>query len=159
MSISYLEFNPPVPPSKLARTPTCYAPLSFTSECDEVFPERPVFRPDGTLAYKAPASAVGSIITAQEYSSGFQHIQEAKERWTTAIVPEITAYKPVKDEETGETISPAEQRRADIDAAAKVADANNDPTMMGHKLGEQRANEAKEADRIMRFYVNKLKAE
>lgn len=140
---------------KLSRTPTCYAPLSFTHEADEIFKERPVFRPDGSVAYNAPSSTISAILTAQEYSGGFKHIAEAKEKWATNIVPSIVAYQPVKDEETGETISPAEQRREDIDAAAKVATVDNDPTMMGHKLGEQRANEAKEANRILKYYVNK----
>lgn len=135
----------------LARIPTCYGPLEYSQEADELFPERPVFRPDGTVAYNAPVSAVSSIITAQEYSGGWKKIQEAQERWSTAIVPTIEQYK-AKESEDGETISPYEQREADIDAAARVADVDNDPALIGKKLGEMRANQAKESARILSHY-------
>lgn len=137
---------------KLGRTPTCYGPLEYSKEVDEIFPEVPQFRPDGTY-YFVQASPLRSILNAQAFTAGYKHIQEAQERWTTNIIPEISAYQPVEDEETGETITPYEQRQADIDKAAKVADVGNDPTMLAHKIGQRRVDAAKEAERVLEHYV------
>ena len=136
---------------KLARVPSCYGPLAFSKEVDEIFPEVPVFGVDGGIAYYQAASPLRAILNAQEFTSGYKKIQEAQERWTTAIIPELTAYLPVENED-GETISPYEQRQEDIDAAAQVADVDNDPALYGKKLGEMRANQARESAKILEHY-------
>lgn len=139
---------------RLARIPSCYAPLSYTKECDEIFPEVPVFRPDGSVAYNTTASSIRSILTAQEYSSGWKKIREAQERWGTAIVPTIEQYTAKKNED-GEVISPGEQRNADVDAAAKIVDVDNDPEMYGKAIGQRRAAEAEESARVLSHYISK----
>lgn len=136
---------------KLARVPSCYGPLAFSKEVDEIFPEVPVFGVDGGIAYYQAASPLRAILNAQEFTSGYKKIQEAQERWTTAIIPELTAYLPVENED-GETISPYEQRQEDIDEAAQVADVDNDPALYGKKLGEMRANQARESAKILEHY-------
>lgn len=139
--------------SMLTHLPLCYAPLNLVTEGLEVMPERPVRRHDGSAAYMIKGNSVGAILTATEFNSVFNHLEETAERWSSSIVPALSELKPIQDAETGEEISPVEQKAAAIVDAAKQVNVDDDQAVkISREIGQRRAEAAAESARILSHY-------
>ena len=139
--------------SMLTHLPLCFAPLNLVTEGLEVMPERPVRRHDGSAAYMIKGNSVGAILTATQFNGLFNGLEETAERWAGSIVPALSELKPIQDAETGEEISPVEQKAAAIVDAAKQVSVDDDQAVrISREIGQRRAEAAAESARILSHY-------
>ena len=96
---------------RAVRVPVMYAPHDFQHEALDTLPDRPVFRPDGSFYTTGRPDSIFLTLRAQEFENSMKAMSEAATRWSTAFVPELTAFEPIKDAEGGE-ITPEQQPAA-----------------------------------------------
>lgn len=139
---------------KLARFPMAYAPLNYVNELKEVVPKRPIFRDNGTVAYSIDTETVYAITRAQELSSLWHDLEDIGDRWASALVPSIETLAPIKDENTGETITPAEQHITNVEEAiAQVGINTKDAEQLAAVIGAEKAAAAKQSADILSHYT------
>lgn len=138
-----------------ARIPILYAPMDYLHEALELWPRAPIFGKDGAIHGERPNSSVSLLAASAGFSELVKSIKDTKERWGMAFIPEISAFKPVENEDD-ETITPEQQREdAVAQGAAQIAVEQEDKTIShAREIGQQRANDRANAiEGIKRFVV------
>lgn len=110
-----------------ARFPMMFAPVDYVHEALEVLEDMPVFRADGSVAYRSGRpDTVYLLMQAQQMQETLDALDNAAERWTADYVPQLSELEPVVTAD-GEEISPEDQQALARQVAARrvdVADAN-----------------------------------
>lgn len=139
---------------RLARFPVAYVPMDYTTEGREIIPQRPVYRDDGSVAYSYDTDAIYFITRAGEFRGVWNSLEDTGNRWSAAIVPEVGGLEPIRDETTGETISPEQQHAVAVKASVdQVAVDNTTAEEMAAALGAAQAEAVKESQRILSQYT------
>ena len=81
-------------------------------------------------------------------------VDNAGEKWAAQIVPEISEYKPYKDEDTGEEVTAAEQRAQDKLTAAQMIEAEDTATAEdeARRMGAEMAEANRKAAEGLKHY-------
>ena len=139
---------------RLARFPVAYVPMDYTTEGREIIPQRPVYRDDGSVAYSYDTDAIYFITRAGEFRGVWNSLEDTGNRWAAAIIPEVGSLEPIRDEATGEEISPEQQHAAAVKASVdQVAVDNTTAEDMAAALGQARAEESAKAAAILSQYT------
>lgn len=126
---------------KAARVPTMWSPREYLHEAVEVLPDRPVFRADGSLAYSSGRPDPTFLLASStEFDQVYANVMATEERWGNAFVPSVSQFEPLDDPESGETITPEQQRdEAAKDAASQVTVNDTSAVDLARKIGQERA--------------------
>ena len=139
---------------RLACFPVAYVPMDYITEGREIIPQRPVHRNDGSVAYSYDTDAVYFITRAGEFRGGWSGLENTGNRWSAAIIPEVGSLEPIRDETTGETISPEQQHATAVKASVdQVVVDNTTAEEMAAALGAAQDEAAKESQRILSQYT------
>ncbi len=141
---------------RAARIPTMWSPREFLHEAVEVLPDRPVFRADGSLAYSGGRPDPTFLLASSaEIDRAYENVMATGERWGNAFVPSVFQFEPLENPETGETITPEQQRNeAEKDAASQVTVSDTSAVDLAQKIGQDQAEgHAKAAEAIEHFKV------
>ena len=129
-----------------------YAPHDYLHEALEVLPDRPVFRADGSYYTTGRPDSIFLTLRAQEFENYMKAMSEAATRWSTAFVPEITAFEPVKTDD-GEEITPEQQRAEAVkDAAQRVGVSDTTAEQLTQHVTQEQADADRRAAEGRKFY-------
>lgn len=110
---------------RMAQQPMMFAPSEYLHEAIEVLPDKPLRRADGTqYGTTGRPDSVYLLMQQQSTESIMKAVAEAGDTWSAAVVPEISEYRPYKNEDTGEEVTSAEQRAQDKLTAAQQVETD-----------------------------------
>lgn len=128
---------------KAVRTPMMYA-ADYLHEGLEVMPDRPVFRPDGSVGgYGGRPDSAYLIVRQQEFKSLLGKLDEMSERWEADFVPSLGEFAELESDD-GEIISPEVQRAEKLKAASERVQIKD---MRAVENAAQTGRQQAEADR------------
>ena len=138
---------------RAVRVPVMYAPHDFQHEALDTLPDRPVFRPDGSFYTTGRPDSIFLTFRAQEFENSMKAMSEAATRWSTAFVPEITAFEPIKDAEGGE-ITPEQQRAEAVkDAVQRVGVSDTTAEQLTQRITQEQAEADRRAAEGLKHYL------
>ncbi|WP_294473092.1 hypothetical protein [uncultured Intestinimonas sp.] len=143
---------------KMAQPPLLFAgSMDYINEAAQVMPDMPLRRADGSIYGTAGRPSSTYLITQiQSVESIMKAVDNAGEKWAAQVVPEISEYKPYKDEDTGEEVTAAEQRAQDKLTAAQMIDAEDTATAEdeARRMGAEMAEANRKANEGLQYYIN-----
>ena len=125
-------------------------PTDFQHEALDTLPDRPVFRPDGSFYTTGRPDSIFLTLRAQEFENSMKAMSEAATRWSTAFVPEITAFEPIK----GGEITPEQQRAEAVkDAVQRVGVSDTTAEQLTQRITQEQAEADRRAAEGLKHYL------
>lgn len=122
---------------KAVRTPIMWVNNDHLGAAIDVLEDVPLRRADGTVYGSAGRpTAAGLLLSQMGLNQVYKNLAETGERWATSFVPEISAFKPVENEDGEITITQEDQHTEAVNTANAQVKVNDQSAVdMARKIG------------------------